>query len=204
MRQRRRQQLGMALFPLGALAMHQLRYELAFGSDASRQLAVHGHGYLQAITPLIVLAATLGLGGWLVRLARAWRSGEPDHGPGRCLLALWAFASAGLFSIYLAQESLEALLATGHPHAFAAILGHGGLWALPAAIVIGALLALVVRGGRAIVRRVARIGRRRLPVGTERAPKRLFRPDSVALPRLTPLAGACAGRAPPAGVTSIA
>jgi hypothetical protein len=204
MRQRRRQQLGMALFPLGALAMHQLRYELAFGSDASRELAAHGHGYLQAITPLIVLAATLSLGGWLARLARAWRSGESDHGAGRCLLVLWSLASGGLFSIYVAQESLEALFATGHPHAFAAILGHGGLWALPAAIVIGALLALVVRGGRALVAHVARMRRRRPPAASERAPKRLVRPASVALPRLTPLAGACAGRAPPAGVISIA
>jgi hypothetical protein len=204
MRQRRRQQLGMALFALGALAMHQLRYELAFGSDASRQLAAHGHGYLQAVTPLIVLAATLGLGGWLARLARAWRSGEAAHGAGRWLVALWTLASAGLFSIYVAQESLEALFATGHPHGFAAILGHGGLWALPAAIVIGALLALVVRGGRAVVGRVARMRRRRARVSSERAPKRLVRPASVALPRLAPLAGACAGRAPPAGATSIA
>jgi hypothetical protein len=106
MRERRIQHLGMALFPLGALAMHRLRYELAFGSDASRELAAHGHGYL--------------------------------------------------------------------------------------------------RGGRALVGRVARMGRRRSPIARERAPMLVRRPAVVALPRLAPLARAAAGRAPPAGPPSIA
>jgi hypothetical protein len=202
MRERRTRHLGIALFPLGALAMHQVRYELAFGSDASRELAAHGHGYLQAVTPLVVLAAALGLGGWLARLARAWRSGEPDRGTGRRLVALWALASTGLFAIYVGQESLEALLAAGHPQGLAAILGDGGLWALPAAVLIGGLLALVVRGGRALEAHVARIGRRRSPIARERAPRLVRRPAAVALPRLAPLARACAGRAPPAVVPS--
>jgi hypothetical protein len=204
MRRRGRQELGMALFPLGALAMHQLRYELAFGSDAARELAAHGHGYLQALTPLVVLALALGLGGWLGRLARAWRSGEADHGAGRRLVVLWALASAGLFLIYVGQESLEALLATGHPQGLAGILGHGGLWAVPAAIFIGALLALVVHGGRALVGRVARMRRRRPPVAARRAPKHVARPASVALPQVAPLAGESAGRAPPAGLAPAA
>jgi hypothetical protein len=203
MRGHRTQQVGMALFPLGALAMHRLRYELAFGSDASRELAAHGHGYLQALTPLVVLAAALGLGGWLARLGRAWRSGEPDGATGRRAVVLWALASAGLFAIYVGQESLEALLAAGHPQGLAAILGVGGLWALPAAVVIGGLLTLVVRGGRALVAHAARIGRRS-PVAHERAPRRGRRPAAVALARLAPLARACAGRAPPAGAPSTA
>jgi hypothetical protein len=201
MRERRSPQLGMALFPLGALAMHRMRYELAFGSDASRELAAHGHGYLQALTPLVVLAAALGLGGLL---ARAWRSGEPDRGTGRRLVVLWALASAGLFAIYVGQESLEALLAAGHPQGLAAILGDGGLWALPAAVVIGGLLALVVRGGRALVAHVARIGRRRSPIARERAPRLVRRPAAVAVARVAPLARASAGRAPPAGAPSTA
>ncbi|MEA2131823.1 MAG: hypothetical protein QOJ85_4714 [Solirubrobacteraceae bacterium] len=197
MRAEHRQRLGIALFPLGALAMHQLRYELAFGSDASRQLASHGHGYLQALTPLVVLAAALGAGGWLARLARAWRDGEPDREWGRGLAALWALAAAALVCIYVGQESLEALFATGHPHGLAAILGHGGLWALPAAIVIGGLLALVVRGGRALVAHVARTRRRRTGRPAVRAPRHAARPASVTLPGLEPLAGGRAGRAPP-------
>jgi hypothetical protein len=197
MRGQRRQRLGIALFPLAALAMHQLRYELAFGSDASRQLAAHGHGYVQAVTPLVVLAAALGAGGWLARLAGAWRSGGSGRDErGRGLPALWALAAAALLCIYVGQESLEALFATGHPHGLAGILGHGGLWALPAAIVIGGLLALTVHGGRALIAHVARI-RRPPRRAVDSAPRRGAHPAPVALPRLAPLAGGRAGRAPP-------
>jgi len=197
MRQRHRQQLGVALFPLGVFAVHQLRYQLAFGFDASRELADQGHAYLHELTPWIVLAVALGLGGLIARLARAWRSGEADRGSGRCLVVLWALASAGLFSIYVGQELLEGLLATGHAEGLAGILGDGGLWALPASIAVGGALALVVRGGRALVARVARLGRRRPRIAGARAPKLVVRPDPVALPRLAPLACASAGRAPP-------
>jgi hypothetical protein len=195
MRRRRRRWLGVALFPVGAFAVHQLRYQLAFGTDASRELADQGHAYLHELTPWIVLAVAAGVGGLLARLARAWRSGESERG--RCLAALWALTSAALFSIYVGQEFLESLLADGHPQGLAGILGDGGLWALPASIAVGGLLALLVRGGRALVARVARLGRRRPRVAAARAPKGALRPARVALPRLAPLAGASAGRAPP-------
>jgi hypothetical protein len=195
MRRRRRRWLGVALFPVGAFAVHQLRYQLAFGTDASRELADQGHAYLHELTPWIVLAVAAGAGGLLARLARAWRSGESERG--RCLAALWALTSAALFSIYVGQEFLESLLADGHPQGLAGILGDGGLWALPASIAVGGLLALLVRGGRALVASVARLGRRRPRVAAARAPKGALRPARVALPRLAPLAGASAGRAPP-------
>lgn len=195
MRRRHSQRLGVALFPFGAVAVHQLRYQLAFGADASRELADQGHAYLHELTPWIVLAVAAGAGGLLARLARAWRSGESERG--RCLAALWALTSAALFSIYVGQEFLEGLLAGGHPQGLAGILGDGGLWALPASIAVGGLLALLVRGGRALVARVARLGRRRPRVAAARAPKGAVRPARVALPRLAPLAGASAGRAPP-------
>jgi hypothetical protein len=47
------------------------------------------------------------------------------------------------------------------------------------------------------VARVARLGRRRPRVAAARAPKGAVRPARVTLPRLAPLAGASAGRAPP-------
>jgi len=75
-----------------------------------------------------VLALALGFGGLIARLAHAWRSGEADRGNGRCLVALWALASAGLFSIYVGQELLEGLFASGHPQGLVGILGDGGLW----------------------------------------------------------------------------
>jgi hypothetical protein len=194
---RHRQLLGVALFPLGAFAVHQLRYQLAFGSHASNRLAQQGHAYLHDLTPWIVLALALGLGQLSARVARAWSDGESERSRGRSALVLWALASAGLFSIYVGQELLEGLFAAGHPQGLAGVIGNGGLWAVPAAACIGALLALVVRGGRALVAHVARLhGRRRRHVA-RRAPACLHRSKTVALPRLAPLAGASAGRAPP-------
>jgi hypothetical protein len=197
MRERRRQHVGMALFPVGAFAVHQLRYAMAFGSDASRELADQGHAYLHELTPWIVLGIGLGVGGLIARLAQAWRTGESDRRDGRRLVGLWALAATGLFSIYVGQEYLEGLLAIGHPQGISGILGDGGLWALPASIAVGGLLALVVRGGRALVACVARLGRRPPPAATARAPRRVVRPASATLPRMAPLACASAGRAPP-------
>jgi len=198
MRVRHRQQLGVALFPPGAFAVHQLRYELAFGSDASRRLAGQGHAYLHRLLPLVVLTLALALGGLVARLARAWHSGEAERGRGHGARALWAVASAGLLAIYVGQELTEGLITTGHPLGPGAILGGGGLWALPASIAVGGLLALVVRGGRALVARVARLRGRRPLIVAAHGRQVVVRRASVALPRLAPLAAACAGRAPPA------
>jgi len=60
------------------------------------------------------------------------------------------------------------------------------------------LLALVVHGGRALVAHVARLRGMRPRGVVARAPKLVLRPAPAALPRLAPLAGASAGRAPPA------
>jgi hypothetical protein len=198
LRQRGRRRLGAALFPVGAFAVHQLRYTLAFGSDASRELADQGHAYLHEVTPWIVLALGFGAGGLLGRVARAWQSGEEERGSGQRLVVLWGLAAGGLFSIYVGQEFLEGLFATGHPQGLAGILGDGGLWALPAAIAVGGLLALLVRGGRALVERVARLRRERaIAPAPARTPKRAARRPALVLPRLAPLACASAGRAPP-------
>jgi hypothetical protein len=198
MRQRQRQRLGVALFPLGAFVVHQLRYALAFGTDASRELADQGHAYLHELMPWIVLAVALGLGGLIARLARAWRDGEPDRGKDHRLGVLWGLTSAGLFWIYVGQEFFEGLLAAGHPQGLAGILGDGGLWALPASAAVGGLLALGVRGGRALVVRVARLRQPRPQnAAIAHPPEHGVGPNSLALPRLAPLAGASAGRAPP-------
>jgi hypothetical protein len=194
---RHRQLLGVALFPLGAFAVHQLRYELAFGSHASSRLSAQGHAYQHELTPWIVLVAALGLGQLSTRIARAWSSGESDRGRGRSLLALWALASAGLFSIYVGQELLEGIFAAGHPQGLAGVLGSGGLWALPAAACVGGALALVVRGGRVLVAHVARRHVQRTNCAGP-APILLLGRRTSARPRLAPLAGASAGRAPPA------
>lgn len=197
MLQRYRQQLVVGLFPLGALVVHQLRYELAFGGDASRELADQGHSYLHELTPWIVLAVAIGLGALTARVARAWRSGEADGAHGRGAVGLWVLVSVALFSLYVGQEFLEGLFATGHPQGLAGILGEGGWWALPSAAAVGALLTFVVRGGHALVAAIAARSRRRAAIAVARAAGPAVRRDRVVLPRLAPLARVGAGRAPP-------
>jgi hypothetical protein len=185
------------LMPVAALAVHQLRYLLAYGPKGSSELAATGHSYLDSLTPWLVLLLALGVGGFLGRLARAWRAGE-DGGPQhRGALGVWLAATAGLILIYAGQEFLEGLFATGHPAGLAGIFGHGGLWALPAALAVGAVLALLVRGGRAAIAFAARLGRAR-PRGRRRLAL-ARRPAAPVLIPPSPLAACSAGRAPPFG-----
>ena len=69
--QRTRQRLGVALVPVAALVVHDLRYRLAFGAQADAELRRQGHAYLSALTPLVVLLAALALGWAVVRIRGA-------------------------------------------------------------------------------------------------------------------------------------
>ena len=60
-----------ALLSAGALAVHELRYRIALGDDASSALASSGHGYLGLVTPLIALVTMLGLAVFVHRIAAA-------------------------------------------------------------------------------------------------------------------------------------
>lgn len=187
---------GAALMPVAALAVHQLRYLLAYRTHAGSKLAEQGHSYLTSLTPLIVMLCAVGLGGFLTRLARAWRDGA-DRGSARSgFLALWLTASLALIAIYAGQEFLEGLLASGHPAGLSGILGGGGWWAIPAAVAMGMAVALLLRGAHAVVGAVVR-GRGRRPLSPRGALVKAPQPVPVALPRCAPLAGAAAGRAPP-------
>lgn len=95
---------GAAAMPAAALAVHQLRYELAFGSDAHRQLAIEGHGYLGWVTPAVIVIASLALGGMLGRVVAAWRRGQPDLSEGRRLVIVWLATAFGLLLVYTGQE----------------------------------------------------------------------------------------------------
>jgi hypothetical protein len=55
-------------------------------------------------------------------------------------------ATLALVAVYCSQEALEGALARGHPAGAGALLGDGGWAALPLAVALGLLLALVVRG----------------------------------------------------------
>lgn len=185
---------------LGALAVHQLRYQVAFGEHAHEELAEQGHGYLGSVTPVLGLVAAAALGMFLRRLVLAWRSGEADEDRRVRALALWPAVSFGLVAIFVGQELLEGLLASGHPGGLHGVFGHGGWMAVPNAIAFGGLIALAIGGARRAVRFVAsRSPQRRRIGGSDPAPARLA-PARVDLPRVAPLATASAGRAPPSAL----
>jgi hypothetical protein len=183
------------LFPACAFAVHELRYRLAYGSHASAALAAQGHGYLDSLAPWIALLAALGFGSFLVRLARSL-AGRSEDRPRRSFVVLWAVASLALLATYAVQEWLEGLFAAGHPGGLEGIVGHGGLWALPLALLAGILVACVLRLASAVVGAVSARLHRRVPrTGTAAS----SRPRSVPALRRAPLAACSAGRAPPRG-----
>jgi hypothetical protein len=182
------------LLPAGALLVHQLRYLLAYGSQASDQLGAQGHAYLGSLVPWIVLVAGGGLGCFIARLARAWRVGS-DGSSRRAFWVLWATTAGSLVAVYCVQELLEGLFAAGHPPGLAGIFGHGGWWSLPAAAAVSLLTVMLLRVGRALVQLAAR--------SRGAAQRRSRRGSSFPLSAVLlltggrPLASAAAGRAPP-------
>lgn len=185
-----------ALVPAAAFAVHQLRYVLAFGSHAGVELQRQGHAYLHSVVPWIVLTCGLAAGGFLRALGRAW-GGECS--PARyavSLTGLWLTCSVCLLTIYVGQELLEGLLATGHPAGLAGVFGYGGWWSIPAAACIGLVLAAIFHSARWVLRQVAlRCGR---PPDRGPAPNgSSVRACNVFVARLAPLADGWSGRGPP-------
>ena len=85
---------GLVLLPAGALLVHQLRYALGYGSQASAALADQGHAYLGSLVPWLVVLAGFGLGCFIRRLARASQRGRDDART-RPFLRLWATTTGG-------------------------------------------------------------------------------------------------------------
>ena len=117
--------------------------------------------------PWIVLVIALVAGAFLRALGRAFG--------GRCSLprytvsfaALWLVCAACLVAIYVCQEFLEGLFATGHPAGLAGIFGYGGWWSVPAAVGVGLVLAAAFHGARWVLREVAQRGGRGIAVGAQ-------------------------------------
>ena len=74
-----------ALVPAAAVAVHQLRYLLAFGGNAGAELAREGHSYLHSLVPWIMALIGVAAGGFLWSLGRAFA--RPDLGPSLHALA---------------------------------------------------------------------------------------------------------------------
>jgi hypothetical protein len=176
-----------AILALGAFALHQLRYLIA----SSSELAEQSHGYLtDLLPPLAVLILAAGV----ATLVRGTEGASPERAPLGRRISVFAVA---LLAIYVGQESLEGLTAAGHLAGPATLLADAGWIALPLALAIGALAALLARALEAVERAIA-------VAHTER--RALSRPPAVrgrALParalRLAsaPLAFGLARRPPP-------
>jgi hypothetical protein len=137
-----------AIVASGAFALHQLRYLLAFGSG-SADLAEHGHRYMTDLLPAI---AVLVLAGAVATLIRGTEGASPAGTP---LARRTAIFAGALLAIYVAQESLEALLSAGDPAGPATLLANGGWLALPLALCIGTLSALLARALEGVERAIA-------------------------------------------------
>ena len=186
-----------ALMPAGAFAVHQLRYWLAYGSHTSAELQQQGHSYLQSGVPWIVLLMASSAGVFLLALGRAFggRSSLPRHTVS--VASRGWLCSACLVAIYVSQEFLEGLFATGHPGGVAGIFGYGGWWSLPAAAAVGLVLTAAFHGARRVLQVVAaRCSRCVTPA--PRRPQRVRARRAVFLPAPAPLADGWSGRGPPA------
>lgn len=207
-----------ALMPAAVLTVHQARFMLAFGGSSGEELEKEGHQYLSALAAPIAMLVAIVVGLFFARLASAWRDGAgegatPGHGavsgasarPGtrdpaswRGFLRLTLLIAASLLALYSCQELLEGVLSNGHPEGLDGVFGDGGWWAVPLSLLCGLAIAAALRGARAAFRWV--VSRRRRPGASHERPAATPRPRRLALPRLVPLAGAAAGRAPPLAV----
>jgi hypothetical protein len=184
-----------ALMPVGAFGVHQLRYWFAFGGRAGVLLQQQGHSYLHSVVPWIVLLAAVAVGVFLQALGRAL--GGECSVPRRTVSfgALWLICAGCLVAIYVSQEFLEGLFATGHPTGLAGIFGYGGWWSVPAAVGVGLVFAISFHGARralfAIADRHARCSRVTTRPLLARAPR------TQSVPVMVPLADGWSGRGPP-------
>jgi hypothetical protein len=185
-----------ALMPAAAFAVHQLRYLLAYGGHASLALQRQGHAYLHSVVPWLVLLVAVAAGLFLRALGRAFSGQGSLPRYAASFVALWLSCATCLVAIYVSQEFLEGLLATGHPAGLAGIFGYGGWWAIPASLCVGLVLAAVYHGARWVLREVSERRARRVRI----APVS-FAPELVPcyrlVPRLEPLADGWSGRGPP-------
>jgi hypothetical protein len=132
---------AVALLTLGALALHQLRYTLAFGETAPAALHDHGHDYLALIAPaLATIAVAVAASATLARALRGASSGARRAVPSRAL-----HYAAALLAVYAAQELTEGALSPGHPSGLPGLVAEGGWIAMPLALALGLIAALVAR-----------------------------------------------------------
>jgi len=184
-----------ALLPPAVFAVHQLRYVLAYGSGAGAELQRTGHSYLHSVVPWIVLLLALVVGGFLRALGRAFSGHTSLPRYTLSFAALWLACAGALVAVFICQELLEGVFATGHPAGWIGVFGYGGWWSIPAAACVGMVLAAVLHGARWVLAEVAR----------RRSGTRVICGRGVSVPRpvvfasapLAPLASGWSDRGPP-------
>jgi hypothetical protein len=163
-----------SLLSLGALAVHELRYVLAYGERAGEALASQGHAYLSDLGGALItlILATL------LATVLAGALAPPARRPGNAGSAFRRMAvlhGLALMAIFCAQELTEGAVASGHAAGLAAVLAHGGWVALPLALAAGALCSLACLALQGVERNLARRALRR----TRRRPPAVAEPHSV-------------------------
>jgi hypothetical protein len=182
---------------LCAVLLHQARYLVGHGGEASDALARDGHAHMGVALPVTVVVALLITMITLVvaAFARPRRSRTPARDP-----RVWALECAFvLFSVFCTQELLEGALSASHPGGFEALFGHGGAAALPLAVVLGCLVSLTADVLGAAEQHVAgTLAPNRLIPSS--APRSSYRPDVEQLAELGLVFG-FARRPPPSIAT---
>jgi hypothetical protein len=184
---------GFLLFPAAAFAVHQLRYQLTYGSRTGAALAAQGHGYQNSLAPWVVVLLAVGLGSFLARFARA-AAGREDVRRRRSFAGLFVLSSVLLLATYSLQEWLESVFVSGHPGGLAGIFGHGGWWAVPLALAAGLAVAALLALASAAVEAVTQLSQRRVLVAPGQPQPRISLPGGS---RSSVLGRGLAGRAPP-------
>jgi hypothetical protein len=180
-------------FPAAVFAVHQLCYLLEYGSGAGDELTAHGDRYVATAVLVALALVAISLGGGLSRLFGAWRGRRRPAEVRVPLWLVWLGWTLALLAGFCALEGLEIALEPHHTGGMVGVFGNGGWWALPAAAFVAAVVALFLRGGRALLAivagsrgaRCARIAPLRYPAGLGRVSRR------------RPMASCAAGRAPP-------
>ena len=183
--------------PPAALAVHELRYLLAYGPNAQLELQRTGHSYLHSVVPWLVLVVALAAGGFLRALGRAFTGQTSATRVTASFATLWLACSAALVLIYSGQELMEGMLLAGHPAGWMGVFGYGGWWAIPVAACIGLVLAAVYHAADWVLGEVARRFAGVRPARRRRTAA-ARRPAVVAIPLPAPVAGGWSDRGPPA------
>lgn len=183
----------LSLLSAGALAVHQLRYLIAYGDRSHQVLAWHGHAYLTPVMEGMGVLLLLTMVAFFAHLFKTLRASVHEPTVLRAS-RLWILGAASLVGVYGLQELVEGQLESNHPAGFGAIFGHGGWIALPLAIAIAGVVALLMRGASAVIEHASRGTRG--PVGHrgELATPLFSVPRRVAP---DPVSAHLAGRGPP-------